>query len=227
MKKIHLGILLVLAMLNSCSSPTVPTARPIDSVDELRQALIAAGVEVVVLESQESVLPGVEVQNWEVSAEPIYVFSSAEPVDGERIQEALVQMGVIAGQAEQEFQIWEHTPFLVVYPGSEGGVVLLLSGLLGDPNTRQLSGPDEPYPPAVSAAQHKLAEELGLAPTAVEVVDYEDVLWPDSCLGVEREGQVCAQVETPGWRIRLKANGEMHVVHSDAIGQQIIPVEQG
>jgi hypothetical protein len=165
------------------------------------------------------------VQSWEVSAQPIYVFSAGERIDGEQLQDHLVQMGVIPDPGQQKLQIWEHESFTVVYPGSEGGVVLLISGLLGDPITQQLSGPDEPYPPAVSAAQHVLAEELGLAPSAVQVVDYTDVLWPDSCLGVVDPDQVCAQVETPGWRIELSANGVNYLVHTDAIGQRIMRVE--
>ena len=124
MKIIRFGFILVLALLNGCSSPTVPTPEPIGSADELKQALIAAGAEVVALESPGLVLPGVQVQSWEVSGEPIYVLSGAERIDGEQLQDHIIQMGVIPDQREQELQTWEHESFTVVYSGSDGGVVL-------------------------------------------------------------------------------------------------------
>jgi hypothetical protein len=47
-----------------------------------------------------------------------------------------------------------------------------------------------------------------LTPQAVEVVD-----WPDACLGV-KQPLLCAQVVTPGYRVRLEdALGAAHTVH--------------
>jgi hypothetical protein len=110
---------------------------------------------------------------------------------------------------------------IVVYPGTDGGLILLLSGLLGDSITQPISHVDEPYPPAVSAAIQSLADSLGINPGRIEVLNYEVVDWPDTCLGIPEPGVACAQVVTPGWRITLIVDGQSYDVNADEYGDNL------
>lgn len=212
---------LLLGLLCACSGNTLPTPVKIESAVDFKEALDKAGVEVRQSEPHAPDIPEAEVQSWDVNGEPIYVYSLTEGFDGDQILNQFSASNMGLTEVGQELQAWQRDSFVVVYHGDDGGVVLLISGLLGDPITRQVSGPDEPYPPAVSAAQHMLADELGVSPAEVNVVNYEDVLWPDSCLGLAEQDEACAEVETPGWRIELKVEGADFVLHTDMVGLQI------
>jgi hypothetical protein len=101
-----------------------------------------------------------------------------------------------------------------------------------------LPGPQEPGPttpsregppsqsvetpiPAAAAAQVALATKLGVPASQITVVAVERVEWPDACLGAAGEGEMCAQVITPGYRIMLEVNGKQYEVHTDESGQTV------
>lgn len=75
---------------------------------------------------------------------------------------------------------------------------------------------------AAGRAIEAMADWLGvpqreLTPRAVEAVE-----WPDACLGV-RQPLVCAQVVTPGYRVRLEdALGAVHTAHVDARSGRVL-----
>jgi len=81
--------------------------------------------------------------------------------------------------------------------------------------------PDAPYPPAVAAAIGRLADELGVAPQSIEVVSYEEVEWPDGCLGLPRLYEACTEAVTPGWRVVLSLAGEIHAFRADLAGAEL------
>jgi hypothetical protein len=78
--------------------------------------------------------------------------------------------------------------------------------------------PEAPYPPAVVAAIERVAEELSLGPEFIQVVEYEPMEWPDGCLGLPGLNEVCTAAITPGWRVVLKAEGELRTFRTDAVG---------
>ena len=76
-------------------------------------------------------------------------------------------------------------------------------------------------PVAVLEAQQMLAAQLGISADEISVVSTEQVNWPDACLGMADEGEMCAQVITPGWLIVFEVNGQQYEVHTDDLGQSI------
>jgi hypothetical protein len=216
-------IALIIAMLSSCTRDAPPTTVPIETVADFRQALSTAGVEVRSLETDMDVLP--VFQSWDVRGETIHLYSFNSASDREQLMELVVDPQRSHLDDGQELQIWEEDSFMIIYPGTDGGLVLLISGLLSDPITRKISGPDEPYPPAISAAQQFLSDELEVSPTEIIVVDYAPAVWSDSCLGLAGTNEVCAQVETTGWRIELNVMGNNYILRSDETGVQIRPVQ--
>jgi hypothetical protein len=83
------------------------------------------------------------------------------------------------------------------------------------------SGAVETPSPAAAAAQAALAEKLGLPASQIAIVSVEAVEWPDACLGAAGEGEMCAQVITPGYRVVLEANGKQYEVHTDESGKNV------
>jgi hypothetical protein len=76
------------------------------------------------------------------------------------------------------------------------------------------------YPPAALASQNALRAVLS-APSEVLIKRIEPVSWTDSCLGVPRNNEFCAQVITPGFRVFLVANGLLYEFHTDIDGEAI------
>jgi hypothetical protein len=59
-----------------------------------------------------------------------------------------------------------------------------------------------------------LAEQLGVAPSSIEVAAVEETVWPDSCLGLPAP-ELCALGETSGYRIIFRALGQEYVYRTN------------
>jgi hypothetical protein len=95
------------------------------------------------------------------------------------------------------------------------------------PDTGGVDIPDDLPPQVVQEAIDRLSQELGVTVEEIEIVEFEQVEWPDACLGVPQEGQACAQVITPGFRVVLEVNGQQYEFHSDQEGAHILRVPTG
>jgi hypothetical protein len=85
----------------------------------------------------------------------------------------------------------------------------------------QPSQPADTTTLAAAAAQAALAAKLGVPESQITIVSVESVEWPDACLGAAGEGEMCAQVITPGYRVVLEANGKQFEAHTGANGQPV------
>ena len=77
--------------------------------------------------------------------------------------------------------------------------------------------------PAQLAAVEVLSANLGLPADEIRVVSTEAVNWPDACLGIKVQEQVCAEVITPGFRITLEGDGKKVEYRTNEDGTQIRP----
>jgi hypothetical protein len=68
--------------------------------------------------------------------------------------------------------------------------------------------------PLIIQAKQDLAERLGIATDQIELLSYEEVVWPDSSLGCPQPGMAYAQVTQEGLLIRLGVGREMYFYHS-------------
>lgn len=78
--------------------------------------------------------------------------------------------------------------------------------------------PKDEFPGAVLAARQILAQQLQLNLDEIEVVRFDAVDWPNSCLGIERADMACMMVITPGYQILLQAEGKSYEYHTDIDG---------
>ncbi len=219
--------------LAACGAPTAPapsptlpiTQPPPDAKGELADKLKEAGVQVKAMGPVERAALGVAGERWSIDGEEIELYLYDSPQALQEVVARLAPDGMsVAGEALQwdaPPRLWTAGPLLVAYAGRDGGTILLLSGLLGDPLVEPPAAGEEPYPPAVVAAIQAAADWFGVPPEEVLVVDFRAVQWPDSCLGVKSTKEYCLQVITPGWRVTLSAAGRQVRVHTDETGARL------
>ena len=68
---------------------------------------------------------------------------------------------------------------------------------------------------AVQNARTDLAKRLNIEPGDVKEQSVEDSDFPDMSLGAAEDGEMSGQMITPGWRIRLEANGQTFEYRAD------------
>lgn len=73
--------------------------------------------------------------------------------------------------------------------------------------------------PAQMAASAKLAADLGVPEAEIVFVSAAPSEWSDACLGLAREGELCAQMITSGEIVRLSVKGAEYTVHASADGK--------
>ena len=64
-----------------------------------------------------------------------------------------------------------------------------------------------PVPPGVAAARRALADKLNITEKDILILEAPEKEWPNSCLGLEKADELCAQVITPGFEVTMRAKG--------------------
>jgi hypothetical protein len=215
-------VILAAILVASCGRSGPPR---IVSADDLVEAIQDTGAETIDLGEASDEGFGVTGKRIGVDSAETEVFEyesedAREVVSSTIAPEATTVGGVPMAWVDRP-HIWAAGRLIVVYVGTDGGTVLLLEGILGDPITEEEEAGEAPYPPAVTAAIRALSQELAIDPGAVEVLGYEAADWPDSCLGLPGPEEACSEVITPGWQIRLRAGGTEYEVRTDALGTAV------
>lgn len=74
---------------------------------------------------------------------------------------------------------------------------------------------------AILAAMQALNQATRIPLREIHVTSVEATQWPDSCLGLARSGEMCAEVITPGWKIILDTADNIYIFHTDQSGEII------
>lgn len=74
---------------------------------------------------------------------------------------------------------------------------------------------------AAQAAAQALAQALDVDSTAVSIVSVAAQDWPDSCLGIQTPGLMCAQHVVNGYLVTLAANGQQFAYRTSADGRDV------
>jgi len=74
----------------------------------------------------------------------------------------------------------------------------------------------------VARAKSFLADKLGINQETIQFVDVQSVQWPDSCLGVQTPGIMCAMHVVDGFKLTLSAGNQTYEVHTNLDGSQIV-----
>jgi hypothetical protein len=76
-------------------------------------------------------------------------------------------------------------------------------------------------PKAATQARHQLAARLKLSESAISIVSFNKVEWPDAMLGIGDEEMMGAQVIVPGYVVMLEAKGKKYEAHTDLSGDTV------
>lgn len=76
----------------------------------------------------------------------------------------------------------------------------------------------------ITLAKEKLAADEGISVDQIVMEKFEEVTFPNSCLGIITEGMDCASVITPGYKITLSLAGKQYLYHSNEEGTQVLSV---
>jgi hypothetical protein len=104
-----------------------------------------------------------------------------------------------------------------------GGGVLLV-GLLLLILTMTAWGPGRPdagvdLPSGVeTAVKGMLSSMTGVPVEEIDVASAQEKEWPDACLGLAEQDEMCAQVVTPGWEVTLRAQGQNYLFRTNGDG---------
>jgi hypothetical protein len=99
------------------------------------------------------------------------------------------------------------------YRASNAGNFKLCEGENLPPISPSVPG-DQTNNPLVEQAKEDLAARLGIQTSEIELLKYEEVVWPDSSLGCPQPGMEYLQVPMDGVLIRLSAGGQVYNYHS-------------
>lgn len=78
-----------------------------------------------------------------------------------------------------------------------------------------------PVPEAVEAARKMASETYNIPGGETIVMSAFEREWPDSCLGLANEDEMCAQVITPGYEVVVKAGQGEYTYRTNSDGSQI------
>lgn len=94
--------------------------------------------------------------------------------------------------------------------------------IIGDSTLEPIKpGLDLDKPKTTLAAMQALNQATGISVNEIKVASIEAVQWSDSCLGLAKSAELCAEVITPGWIIFLEAEGKIYEFHTDLSGKNI------
>lgn len=71
-------------------------------------------------------------------------------------------------------------------------------------------------------ARSTLATELGVDPALIEVDKVKAMQWSDMSLGCPQPGFGYGQVITPGYRVSLRVDGAVHLVHTNTSSRAVV-----
>jgi hypothetical protein len=77
-------------------------------------------------------------------------------------------------------------------------------------------------PGAALTTRQILSQKLKIDLSEIGIVNVEAFDWPDACLGLTMEGQACAAVITPGYKISMEADGDEYIYRTDEVGNIVL-----
>jgi hypothetical protein len=81
---------------------------------------------------------------------------------------------------------------------------------------------EEPFMTITEKAVADLAKALGISEDEIVVTDFEEVTWPNGCLGITYLEVACTEALVPGYQLFLEAGGERYEYRSDRDGNQVL-----
>ena len=72
-----------------------------------------------------------------------------------------------------------------------------------------------------TAVKQAVSGTTGVDAEEIEIIAMTEAEWPNACLGLAEEDELCAEVITPGYEVRVRAGDEEYVVRTDLQGDAV------
>ena len=79
----------------------------------------------------------------------------------------------------------------------------------------------ESGPEAAEKALQALAAKLGISADQIDVVSYTSAEWPNGCLGLAGQDEMCTEALVSGYRVELSVNGQTYIARTDEFGNVV------
>lgn len=227
------GVLALGLILAACSpqpgGPSIPdTGSEIGGQAELVEALEGLGSSVEGTGEVDQPFFDVDARTIEVDGQTVQVFEFPDEASRETASGTIDPNASMIGSMIPEWvdvpHFWTEGRLIVLYVGQDQTVIGRLTSVLGQPiatGQPAVGSPPTVEPEAVLAVINNLSQSLGVGADQVQVVSFEQVEWPDACLGLPQGDEACAQVVTPGFQVILEVNGVQYEVRTDQTGTNI------
>jgi hypothetical protein len=189
------------------------TGSPVTKVESILQDFLQAPGEILRLANQD-----------------VQVYQYPDSVSRQQDSAKISADGTTIGNSQitwvDQPHFWAKDNLIVLYVGSDQGVIDQFNSVIGNQINEPISrdgsiSSNQPYPPAVFAAITTLSQDLMVDINQIQVIEYEHVDWPDSCLGVNTSEVACMMIVTPGYRVVLAYNGAEYELHTDETGRRV------
>ena len=228
-----IGVLALSLILVACSpqtgGPEIPdTGTEIGGRAELVEALQALGSTVEEVGEVDQPFFDVDARILQVDGQTVEVFEFSDEAAREAAAGTIEPNASMIGSIIPEWvdvpHFWSEGRVIVLYVGQDQTVIDRLTRILGQPiatGQPAVGSPPVVEPDAVLSAVNSLAQSLGVDVNQVQVVNFEQVEWPDACLGLPQGDEACAQVITPGFLVVVEVNGVQYEVRTDETGTNV------
>lgn len=228
-----IGVLALGLILVACSpqtgGPGIPdTGAEIGGRAELVESLEALGSTVEEAGQVDQPFFDVDARMIQVDGQTVEVFEFPDEAARETAAGTIEPNASMIGSMIPEWvdvpYFWAEGRLIVLYVGQDQTVIDRLTSVLGQPiatGQPAVGSPPVVEPEAILAAVNSLAQSLGVDANQVQVVNFEQVEWPDACLGLPQGDEACAQVLTPGFLVVLEVNGVQYEVRTDQTGTNV------
>ncbi len=213
------------------ADPKLPGPGPVmkaNELDVLVSELRVAGAQVEIGDVVKEPYFDVAGQALSVDGKNVYVFDfrnlAARQSASGKISPDGFNLGTSLVDWVDQPNFWAKGQLIVLYVGKDQALIDQISAVLGAPITHpQPAGSPVPQgqSPAVLAAEKAVSEKLGISTDKIELVSTNPVEWPDSCLGLPKSEEMCAQMVTPGYEVTLKVEDMLFVVHTNEDGSAV------
>lgn len=204
-----------------------PTGQEAATTNELVGSLEDAGMTVGVVGDVDQPFIPVTGRLVQMNGQEIQVFEFPTQLEREQVSDLIAREGFsIEGVAPgvQDPHVWAQGRLIVLHVGQDQNTINTLNSILGERiafDREPPTVPPAPQPEVVIEAVSALAAQLGIPVQQVEIVDFNYVEWPDSCLGAAGPDEACLQVITPGYQVILQVDGTRYEVRTDETGSNV------
>jgi hypothetical protein len=202
----------------------IPETGPAYTYNLLVDDLTTAGITSVPAGTLEQPFFDVAARVLTVNGEDIQVFEFADVQTRQTAEDTISAGGSMIGTSQITWvdipNFWSRGRILVLYIGQNEEIIDLLDEVIGQRITFDASG-NRVLPVTVDDAQRFLADQLGIDISRIQVNSFSMMDWPDACLGLAGQDEMCAQVITPGYQVILQVDDQQYDVRTDTSGSVI------